>query len=851
MPSTLSLNGNGWIFKGFVGEDWLLRGSHLPETRDQRGWLPATVPSSVQHDLWQAGEIPDPYFERNSLQIEWTADRTWVYKRAFRPAQQNARARLKFHGVDYHARFFLNGESLGEHHSMYTPALFEVTNLLKWDTDNHLAVVIDPAPAEQPQIGYTSKVRTHKSRMGYWWDFCPRFVHQGIWSGAELLVTGPAAIEDVWVRPELEPGYASARLHTSVELSVLQPTTVRVEINIRSEGCPTTQASAVHRLEPGRTRLPFELRLDDPCLWWPNGMGPQPLYEAEVIVHEVNGQGKVLSDSRAVRFGVREVRLLPNEGASPDALPYTLAVKGQRVYLRGWNWVPMDALFGVERPAKLRHLLELAKAANVNLLRVWGGGLIEKESFYDLCDRLGILVWQEFIQSSSGIDNNAPTDPDFIAWMAEEARQIVPLRRNHPSLAIFCGGNELMDAPERPLTDAHPMLAALKQVVNEEAPDCLWLPTSSSGKVFSNSLEHVKNDPASLHDVHGPWEYQGLEAQYTLYNQTTSLLHSEFGAEGLTNRAALDAVISPERQLPITLDNPVWFHLSAWWVKAPQWETFFGNLPDVASTLRATQFTQFEGVRYAIEANRRRAFHNSGSIPWQFNEPYPNPACTSAVDYYGEPKPIYYGVKNAYAPAAVSARYPTLAWAGRESFEAQLWAIPAEGSKLQDARLSWRLVDFNGKMIAQDALALSTEDDHPAPAAEVRAPLADIPTAIFFLDLRLEAGSEHLTANRYLFTRAANLAPILTLPPARIQAEVSKRNSTWQVTLTNTGDVAAPYVQLSPVKDPRKEAWANLSQNYFTLFPGEQQVVEVTWENLPEAERKLKLWAWNVEESNL
>jgi beta-mannosidase len=207
-------------------------------------------------------------------------------------------------------------------------------------------------------------------------------------------------------------------------------------------------------------------------------------------------------------------------------------------------------MYSVPQPAKLERLLTLAKRANVNLLRVWGGGLIEKESFYDQCDRLGIMVWQEFIQSSSGIDNNPSSSEDYVRMVTEAAGQIVPRKRNHPSLVIWCGGNELSNECGLPLDDTHPVLIALKTIVKRFDPDRLWLPTSPSGPVFSNSLEVIAKDPSSLHDVHGPWEYQGATKQSELYNLGASLFHSEFGVEGITNLRTLNATLSKDHQWP-------------------------------------------------------------------------------------------------------------------------------------------------------------------------------------------------------------------------------------------------------------------------------------------------------------
>ena len=183
MNRRIFLNGSDWLFKDFYGEDWRWRGSHLPDSRDQRHWRLGSVPGCPHHDLWKSGEIADPYVDRNSLLIEWIPHRSWLYKKSFTVGEEirGQRVHLHFEGVDYQAEFFLNGESLGTHTGMFTPVIFEVTDKLFYGAENLLAVVIESAPPEEPQVGRTSRVKTVKTRMNYWWDFCPRMIHVGIW----------------------------------------------------------------------------------------------------------------------------------------------------------------------------------------------------------------------------------------------------------------------------------------------------------------------------------------------------------------------------------------------------------------------------------------------------------------------------------------------------------------------------------------------------------------------------------------------------------------------------------------------------------------------------------------------
>jgi beta-mannosidase len=647
----------------------------------------------VLDDLVRAGEVPNLWFERNSRLAEWVPERTWVYRR-----RVEGPGTIRFEGIDHAATVFVDGEEVAHHEGAFTPFDVELA-----EGRHLLAVAVHQAPESEPQVGETRRVKVHKSRMGYGWDFCPRLVHQGIWR--------PVTLD---APPELCP-------------------VVTLEDDI---GTVEVDGEVV-------------LRVDAPELWWPNGMGEQHLYELDV------------GDVRFV-VGFREI--------SFDG--YELRVNGVAVPVRGWNWVPIDALHGVQRQEKLAHLLGLAARANVNLIRVWGGGLIETPEFYDLCDRLGLLVWQEFVQSSSGIDSKPSDDPAFVAAMVEDARQIVPRRRSRPSLGIWCGGNELEG------DDSTPVLAALKQVVRELDPDRHWLPTSPIGDA----------------DVHGPWEHQGLRGHNEHYDTRTSKLHSEFGVEGMTNRRALEALIADEHRWPADRSNPVYEHLGAWWNNAPLVQASFGRrIEDVETMRRCSQWLQYEGLRYAVEATLRRG---AGTIPWQLNEPYPNAWCTCAVDHRGDPKPAYWGVARAYS-GVPSARFETAAWGGLREARAAVTA-PA------------RFVDLNGRVVAE------VED------GVLAAPLDAFAHDVFVLDLG---------ANRYVMTRTEDLSPLLDLPPAELSFDGSA--------LRNLGAVAALGIVLEDARPYDEPGWVTFSDNVLDLLPGEERELTIAG---PVAELRVEGW---------
>jgi beta-mannosidase len=369
----------------------------------------------------------------------------------------------------------------------------------------------------------------------------------------------------------------------------------------------------------------------------------------------------------------------------------------------------MDVLYGRQQPEKLKRLMQLAKEAGVLMFRVWGGGLIETDAFYEACADAGILVWQEFIQSSSGVDNRTSDDPGHIVRMLKDARSIIRAKRNHTALAIWCGGNELQDENGYPLDDSDTLLGALSGLVHILDPRRHWLPTSSSGGFFSNTLENCLKYPERLADVHGPWQHDGLENHYKLYNAGTSLLSSEFGVGGFTNPTALKRILPEEALWPVNGNNEYYSHRDPWWINDVQLQEMFGyKLTDLETMVKASQYIQFEGLRYALEANIRRAPHNSGTFPWQFNEPYPNCICTNQIDYYCNPKPAWYAMKSAYRPLYPAMSFNSALIDESGKMNTELWLCGGMDIKnvlTKPGVLTW-LIYGDSKLVSRGSLSL-------------------------------------------------------------------------------------------------------------------------------------------------
>lgn len=809
-PGKWSLNGSDWLMKEFVGLDWVWRNSVMPKGGDARWWYPAKAPGAIAHDLRENGLIPDPYFECNSKLAEWVSARTWVYKKEFIPPKefQGEKVTLCFEGIDYQSEIFLNGISLGHQEGMFVPFEVSVEDKIKYGEKNLLAVVIEPAPQEQPQVGKTSLVRTHKSRMTYWWDFCPRLVHQGIWQDVYLKVTGREQIRDVQIKSSLkEDGQAEV----TVTVWAVNGGECRMQVSFGD-------ASITCREEGNVFKAVFQIK--EPRLWWCNGQGEPYEYPLEIFLY--NREGK-LSDSYRQMYGIREIRFEQNENTPDERGRFLFKLNGRTVFINGYNWVPADMLYGAITRERTDYLIYLARKAGVNMLRVWGGGLIERDSFYQKCAQEGILVWQEFILSSSGIENRPSQEDEYLKMMERQAEIIIKKKRNHTALALWCGGNELQESDGTPLTDAHPLLKMLQGAVEKWDQGRRWLPTSPSGGVFLNSMENLKEHPEELFDVHGPWEHQGLNQHYKLYNAGRCRLHSEFGVEGMTNYMALRKTTLPEHFLPASKDNPVYFHRGAWWNNEPLvQESFGGGLKDVEQIRKASQYLQYEGLKYAMEADRHRAFSCSGIFPWQLNEPFPNLFCTSVVDYYGSPKPAYYGAKRAYASWLVSAAFEGAALTDGK-LTADIYAarnLPDDAlCKDERYHVDVRLYNMAGRVLWEETMTAEGISQKAVHIGAICWEAGKEESGLFLLRLRLKKQEDGLvlSENEYLFTKEKDFSEVFGMDKPVLDVQLTD----GAVEVENCGGMAALFLFLSKEEGER----VLFEDNYFTLLPGEVRKV--------------------------
>jgi beta-mannosidase len=388
-------------------------------------------------------------------------------------------------------------------------------------------------------------------------------------------------------------------------------------------------------------------------LWWPNLAGEQggsetaPLHLYTVHCTLLDAADKTL-DAAVRRVGFRYVEWRSCAGAPESADPWLCVVNGQAIFLQGVNFPPVLPNFADATEADYRKRLQLYRDLGMNVLRINACGFLEKEVFYDLCDELGLFVWQEFPLTSSGVENIPPADEQSAREMCEIARSFIVRRQHHPSLLLWSGGNELIDLHMRPLGTGHPMLAALQQVAAAEDPGRRFIPASPSGPRFGAD---AKEFGQGLHwDVHGPWKPEGDLAAWAAYWQADdALFRSEIGSPSAAPAALIRAYAGDCALLPIAADNPLWRYPVAWWLEEKQFAVEHGRPPaSVEEYVAWSQERQAQALTIAVGACKARFPRCGGAILWCGHDCFPCPTNTSIVDFHGEPKPAALALAKIY-----------------------------------------------------------------------------------------------------------------------------------------------------------------------------------------------------------
>lgn len=604
----------------------------------------ARVPGSVQQSLLDAGIIPDWNIGTNYRDIEWIENRHWIYFTNIPDDffNKNKNAALYCKGLDGEGELWVNGNKAGEFNNTHLDYSFDISLHLK-ETNNRIAFIFFCPERYQGQVYWTSKTRLNKPRFYYNWDWCPRIVQIGIWDDVELQVMGKQCVKNLKTETLFDIKSQKGEVLISTSFEAI-PDYEICKISITdADGLPLIEknisaASASHLV----------LEIDNVKSWNPNGFGIPYLY---TFCLELFDRDSFKIDSVERKIGFRNIQWLPCENASADADPWLLSVNGQKIFMQGVNWTPIRTMFADVTPEMYREWLLKYQNMGANILRVWGGATIEKDCFYNLCDEMGLMVWQEFPLSSSGICNTPPDDAESVELMGVIAKSYIRRRHFHASLIAWSGGNELYNKENtQPLDFSHPLLAKVKNVCDEFDTQHRLMPTSPSGLTIYYNPE--LNGKGLQWDVHGPWwlPFEPCDANFSNIRQywesSDALLHSEAGVPGATSPEVIEKYKGNCNLLPVAAENPLWGQFS-WWIEADKFEQEHGYLPDdISEYVIWQQNRQTKGLAIAIEAAKNRFPACGGFIIWMGHDCFPCPANTSVFDYDGNAKPVVFEIEK-------------------------------------------------------------------------------------------------------------------------------------------------------------------------------------------------------------
>ena len=682
--ASMCLNGKDWRLKlveqghrcGQTDPKWAL--AYMIKHKGN-GWMSCTVPGSVQSALLENGWIKGPqgavprpdYFGVNSLHLTTATVRESWFKKTFRvPADwRGKRIRLWFGAVDYQATFYLNGHRLGSHEGHFEPVVFEVSNILRYGSnENLLTVQIAPFPGNRALCVRSQILKNLQS------DCTPAACPLGVSDDVFLLVSDTVCIDDLCIRTELSDEYSTAAIIFQASLDSDRDLDVEAVYEIRPlQGSRETVVSRrALKIAKGASQFDHSVKLKNPQLWWPNGAGDQNLYEARLMVQTKDGRPLAIHSEI---FGIRELKMAYNEGAEKSRFPWTFVVNGQKIFCKGANWAPADYLYRTDA-AMYERLLRHAQNANFNMLRWWGGGVPEREAFYNLCDRYGIMLYHDFF-----LANGDHFGHRYLELMKPQARALIRRLRNHPSIVLWSGGNEMGELPATKL---------LAEIVAKEDPTRPYRPCSPTDG------EH-----------HGPYLYDP-ETHYSQCDKNLwphfAQFRSEFGSACAANADTLRKSIPAGelKDLPAGDSSGVslMLHNSHVWMDDAMTRKLFGAIEDLDCYCQASQLVRADGLRYAIEAFRRQQFRTSGTLYWQYNETWPNAAGNATVDWFARPRITHDYVRSAYEPVHACLKYNRITWKSGQPFRGEVWVVNDRFDDLPDAEIEWSIYDADGLRVA-------------------------------------------------------------------------------------------------------------------------------------------------------
>lgn len=672
--------------RSLSSENWQFKNSK------DSNWFPAKVPGTVHLDLMDNKIISDPFKDENEKKVQWVENEDWDYQTSFTISPhelKNENIDLVFNGLDTFSEIYLNGQLLKKTDNMFRKWNIPAKQYLKpghntlqikftsaVNTGKELAKKIPFTMPESPR----SFVR--KAQYQFGWDWGPRLVTAGIWKDVQLEFWNNAKIITV---KDIQKRVSGTSDNLRFE----------VEIYAQNDGDYTLDLNKSHQkisLRKGINKISVPYETKGMKLWQPNGRGEANLYDFEVKLSK--DQRNI--DAKNIRIGLRTVELIQEKDEKGKS--FYFKVNGQPLYIKGTNWIPGDSFSPRMTKEKYQKLIRDTKEAHMNMIRIWGGGIYEDDEFYKACDENGILVWQDFMFAGSFY----PADEAFLNNVKEEVKDQVNRLQNHPSIALWCGNNEIDEAIvnwgyqkqfKYSKNDSLQVWKDYKKLFHEVIPNALAENLKSDKNIYwpsSPSIGWGHKESLTEGDSHY-WGVWWGEQPFEIYNEKVGRFMSEYGFQGTLTLETTKSMFSGTPDL--SLQNPTIKahekHIRGWDIINEYLKRDYKIPTDFVQYNYVSQLLQARGMQIAIEAHRRAKPYNMGTLYWQLNDCWPV-VSWSSIDYLGNWKAFHYQAKRSFEPVLVSIAET------EKSYDVYLISDLLKELK---AETKFELIDFKGKIL--------------------------------------------------------------------------------------------------------------------------------------------------------
>lgn len=662
-----------------LSSDWELRYEELYTGPDEapfilkkdNGWIKTSLPCDIHMPLIKEGIIKEPLCEDNCFTCEWTENKSWWFKKTFdvdKSVLFDDIIELVIDSIDAKADIFLNDVYLGHHESAHYPFKKDVKRVLKekgnlllirvtagteyyseYDTSGLGISVSLPKDGIGTTRGDKRRIMLRKPQYVYGWDWSPRVVTCGITNEAYICSYKDAVIRAVCARTIKTDDNAIVKFEAEIEnLHAYSTYEAVLMISMKYKGIVVSALSEEIMLRSGTNYIYKEMNIPDPKLWWPNNMGSQELYLVETVL-EINGHK---TSYPSFDFALRTIKLCTDKISSNDRMFY-FVINGKSVFCKGGNWIPADAIYARITDEKYDHLIKEAKEANFNMLRIWGGGIYEKEVFYKKCDEYGILVWHDFMFACALY----PDKEDWFCGLVEKETDYQTRRlRNHACIALWCGNNEnhwgfdewwIADKKPRYPGGAYIYNELIPKIVNRNCPDIPYWNSSPYGGISPNG-----NDCGDRHHWHDCTMNPDMTKRITPeeYDKVSSKFISEYGYIGPCVRSSITRYHGTKQT---DVNGRIWKLHNNTYEQNTVPEGIRKHYKD-PNGLSIDEYLLYAGLcqglmlGYSLESIRFSQ-NCMGSLFWMYNDCWGEAGWT-IIDYYLKRKPSYYFVKRAFAP---------------------------------------------------------------------------------------------------------------------------------------------------------------------------------------------------------